>query len=225
MTELEALKERVRILEQRSRMLRNVGIGLALFVIASFAFAQQRQGATPQLRIPDVIEAKKFVLKDGKGVERGVLEFDARGTVFSLYGPDRNAQSFPAASLTTSIDKGRSKGYLTVDDLSADDIRSFHGAITAQQFIVKDENDDEKGYLDRNGLVLYKNVPVVQGKGRPFAWTNAEYFKLFDENGTERAVLGSTELVDTKTGAATKTAVSSLALFDKEGKVLFRAPL
>src|SRR5437773_6306706 len=118
MTELEALKERIQILEQRSRRLRNVGIGLALSVIATFAFAQQRQGPAPGTRrIPDVIEAKKFVLKDDNGVERAVLRFDAIGTVFSLYGADRNAQSFPRASLTTSMDKGRSKGYLTVDDV------------------------------------------------------------------------------------------------------------
>ncbi len=70
MTELEALKERIRILEQRSRRLRNVGIGLALFVIAGFAFAQQRPSRNA---IVDVIEAKKFVLKDDKGVERASL--------------------------------------------------------------------------------------------------------------------------------------------------------
>src|SRR5437016_3494896 len=76
MTELEALKERVRILEQRSRRLRNVGIGLVLFVIAGLALAQQRP---PRTAIPDVIEAKKFVLKDNNGTIRAVLEKTGAG--------------------------------------------------------------------------------------------------------------------------------------------------
>jgi hypothetical protein len=177
MSELDELKERIRILEQRSRRLRNVGIGLAVFVIAGFACAKQRQETASRTAIPDAIEAKKFVLKDDNGAVRGVLEFGVGGTTLNLYEPEGSpAQAFPA------------------------------------------------GYLDSNGLVLYKNVPVVQGKARPFAWTNSEYFKLFDENGTERAVLGSTALENTKTGAVTSQPASSLTLFDKEGKVLWRAP-
>jgi hypothetical protein len=153
MTELEALKERVRILEQRDRRFRNVGIGLALSVVASFAFAQQRQGTAPPPQIPDVIQAKKFVAEEFQVVIKG----------------------------------------------------------------------DEYGYLDRNGLVLYKTAPPVQRRG-PFTWTNSEYFKLFDENGIERAVLGTTGLQNTRTSAVTTRPASSLTLFDKEGKVLFRAP-
>ena len=199
MTELEELRERIRILEQRSRRLRNVGVGLALFVIAGLAFAQQRQGATPRAAVPDVIEAKKFVLKDDNGAKHAVL-----GTV-----PDRET--------------GTNKGYLNADGLVVSDIRVIGGSMTAPKFVVKDDSNIE-GYLDSNGLVLYKNVPVVQGKGRPFAWANSEYFKLVDENGTERVVIGSATTVNAKTRAATTEPVSSLTLFDKAGKVLFRAP-
>jgi hypothetical protein len=110
MTELEALKERIRILEQRSRRLRNVGIGLALFVIASFAVAQQRQ-ATPQLRIPDVIEAKKFVLRDDKGAIRAELALNIFGDVgpsLWFYAPKLNDQGplNPLAGLGAGTDAG-----------------------------------------------------------------------------------------------------------------------
>ena len=47
---------------------------------------------------------------------------------------------------------------------------------------------------------------------------------LSDTEGKARAVLGTTGLVDTKTGEETKTAPSSLVLFDKDGKVLWQAP-
>ncbi len=68
MTELEELKERVRILEQRSRRLRNIGTGLALFVIAGFAFAQQRQGTAPR-----TLEAERLVIRYPNGKEAIVL--------------------------------------------------------------------------------------------------------------------------------------------------------
>jgi len=47
---------------------------------------------------------------------------------------------------------------------------------------------------------------------------------LYDAEGNHRAALGSTSLETVKTGAVTKTAPSSLVLFDKEGKVIFKAP-
>ena len=108
MTELEALKERVRILEQRSRRLRNVGIGLALSVIASFAFAQQRQ---PRTAIPDVIEAKRFVLKDNKGAIRAELALNTFGDVgpsLWFYAPklDDRGSLNALAGLGTGDDAG-----------------------------------------------------------------------------------------------------------------------
>jgi hypothetical protein len=47
---------------------------------------------------------------------------------------------------------------------------------------------------------------------------------LYDANGQLRAVLGSTDLETIKTGATEKTAPSSLTLFDKDGKVMWRKP-
>src|SRR5262245_19115539 len=68
MNELEELKERIRILEQRSRRLRNVGMALAIFVIAGIALAQQRQGAAPR-----TLEAERLVLRYPNGREAIVL--------------------------------------------------------------------------------------------------------------------------------------------------------
>jgi hypothetical protein len=47
---------------------------------------------------------------------------------------------------------------------------------------------------------------------------------LFDKDGKQRAALGSTDLVTVKTGAEQRTAESSLVLFDRERKVIFKAP-
>ena len=48
--------------------------------------------------------------------------------------------------------------------------------------------------------------------------------RLIDTQGKTRTVLGTTDLVNTKTDQETKTAPSSLVLFDKDGKVLWKAP-
>jgi hypothetical protein len=49
-------------------------------------------------------------------------------------------------------------------------------------------------------------------------------FSLVDERGKERAVLGQTSLERKATGIVEQLPVASLVLFDKEGKVLWKAP-
>jgi hypothetical protein len=240
MSDLEALKERVRILEQRSRRLRIVGIGLALSIIASLAFAQQRQGTAQ--RIPDVIEAKRFVLKDDKGFERAVLETTPAGTSsLSLYGPD--GRRVPIAFLSAMWDndhkKGKSYSY-------ADDFEVSH-EITAKRLAIKSEAVpravlEDRGFgphlemyrqdgktltasfgstINDDGFVFLigkRNVIQIDG-------SSVQLSEFADKRQlTRRAALGSVELEDAKTGTVTTQPVSSLVLFDKEGKVLFRAP-
>lgn len=65
----------------------------------------------------------------------------------------------------------------------------------------------EKGRIDVN--ILADGTPSLQ---------------LYDKDGNERAVLGQTELEVRRTGSTEKRSASSLVLFDKEGKVLWRAP-
>ncbi len=53
---------------------------------------------------------------------------------------------------------------------------------------------------------------------------NGPSLELRDQTGKPRAVLGSTELEVTRTGATEKQPPSSLVLFDKDGKVIWQAP-
>jgi hypothetical protein len=53
---------------------------------------------------------------------------------------------------------------------------------------------------------------------------DAASLDLFDKTRKTRATLGSASLETIKTGATEQTAESSLVLFDKKGKVIFRAP-
>jgi hypothetical protein len=247
MTELEALKERVRILEQRSGRRRIVGIGLVLFVIASLAFAQQRQGTAPRTpRILDTIEAKRFVLKDDNGFERAVLETTPAGTSsLILYGPD--GRRVPVAFLSAMWDNDHKKGrgYSYADDIRADDLDVSH-EIAAKRFAIK-SGDVTRAILEDRGFGPHLEMYGQDGKSITASFgsdmdndgfvlltgkrkmiqidsSSVQLSEFADKGPITRAALGSIELEDTKTGAVTTQPASSLVLFDKEGKVLFRAP-
>jgi hypothetical protein len=57
----------------------------------------------------------------------------------------------------------------------------------------------------------------------PFA-QGAPRLELFDENWKKRVVIGRTALEVTRTGAVTELPESSLVLFDKDGRVLWKTP-
>jgi hypothetical protein len=73
MTELEALKERVRILEQRSRRSRIVGIGLALLIGALVTMGQTSRENRPAFIRANAVDAHVFTLTDLDGKTRAVL--------------------------------------------------------------------------------------------------------------------------------------------------------
>jgi hypothetical protein len=57
------------------------------------------------------------------------------------------------------------------------------------------------------------------------AYLTDDGISLVDPHQHTRAVLGSTRLENTKTGSTEETGPSSVTLFDKNGKLLWRAPL
>ena len=50
------------------------------------------------------------------------------------------------------------------------------------------------------------------------------FIQLLDKSGHARAAVGNTELKVTKTGEKRQLAKSTLVLFDKDGKTIFKAP-
>jgi hypothetical protein len=77
---------------------------------------------------------------------------------------------------------------------------------------------------DKGGTLLGPNELLLFDPSGILALSSKTVELRDPDTGLTRAVLGSTELENTKTGAVTTQPVSSLTLFDKEGKVLFRAP-
>ena len=92
-----------------------------------------------------------------------------------------------------------------------------------------DRVERENRWLKRWGaLALAVMAAVVlmgQATGSKVAKVvEAERFVVRDASGNTRAVLGSTVLETTQTGAVEKRPPSSLVLFDKNGKVIWSAP-
>jgi hypothetical protein len=71
-------------------------------------------------------------------------------------------------------------------------------------------------------------IELRDAPGAPLATLSVEggapKLTLTDKQGNTRAVLGHSQLEATKTGAVVQRPASSLVLFDKDGKVLFKAP-
>jgi len=85
------------------------------------------------------------------------------------------------------------------------------------------------GNTERAGLALAADgspVLILEGAGKTpaAALLKTDGLNLLDENGNNRAVLGSIGLETVATGGTEETPLSSLTLFDKKGKVIWRAP-
>ena len=100
--------------------------------------------------------------------------------------------------------------------------------LEAEAFILRDKNGNV-----RAGLMLNEDgspsLTFLDKNENLRAWLVLDEdgmpsFMLFDENENKRAVLGFTSLEVTKTGEVRNLPPSSLVLFNKEGKVLFKAP-
>lgn len=78
---------------------------------------------------------------------------------------------------------------------------------------------------------VLENGPILEllhdGKIRAFIALDKEgspQFQMSDETGKTRAALGHVDLEEIPTGTVSKRPASSLVLFDKDGKVLWKAP-
>jgi hypothetical protein len=138
------------------------------------------------------------------------------------------------ASLTTALGVGELKLF--------DPETSHQISLGRDLLIYPDETELNKKLRMGMGLIIYKkdfpraklsSFPegsflslVGERNIRARLWLDSDgpNLSLYDKKGNIRATLGSTSLETIRTGTATKTAESSLVLFDKKGKVLWSAP-
>jgi len=146
--------------------------------------------------VADVVRAKRFVLVDGSGKVRARLEMDGSGPSLILLNEE--------PGLEASLNVSKTGANLMFGDENGQG-RAFLGLERGvSQMLLWDENGKSSAVLQ-----VFKDRPT---------------FRLSDTNGALRAVLGTSEVGPDSAGEIEITAPSSLVLFDKEGKVLWRAP-
>lgn len=99
--------------------------------------------------------------------------------------------------------------------------------LTAQAIHLLDSN--EKLRISLSTLRDTPELTFYDQNGKARAWLTlgsdgSPKFSLHDQAGNERATLGHAELESTRTGGVEQRPASSLVLFDKDGKVMWRAP-
>lgn len=101
--------------------------------------------------------------------------------------------------------------------------------IRAQRFELVDGEGRVRGALevglpdDSPGLILLDDKGELRA-GLGLLPDGGPRLELSDEKSQTRAAVGVTDLEATATGEARRTAESSVVLFDREGKVIWRAP-
>jgi len=191
---LYTLTQRLDRLERENRRLKVAGAVLVLALVAVGAMGQMIPRA-----VSKVVEAERFVLRDTTGKGLAILGTDASGIL--------------ALSLADQTGKIRAGLVVTPDGMPVLSLYDQNGKPRAGLGVLADGTP---------GLALHDQ----NGKERLLlnVTTNGPSLILQDENSKARAVLGQTVLEVKATGTVEQRPASSLVLFDKDGKVIWKAP-
>ncbi len=213
---LNTLTQRLDRLERENRRLKIAGAVLLLALAAVGVMGQVLPKA-----VPKVVEAERFVLRDTRGRTRATLDAEGSGTLaLSLY--DQNGKI--RASLAVEAD-GTPR--LDLVDQNGKQRVALNVVKDASALVLADQNG--KGRISLT--VLPGGRPDLalsdqNGKTRLVldVGTSGPSVVLYDENEKERAVLGHAALEATATGTVEQRPASSLVLFDRDGKVIWKVP-
>jgi hypothetical protein len=198
MPELQTVFDRLERLESQNRRLKTAGV-LALVVVSALVLMAQVKPASR------VVEASEFILRDPEGRMRAHLSISRGVPVLDLLDVTGKAVARLDPSTLALMSK-KGVGILSVDN---------NGSYLSLSFAMYRAvlHPDE---LSLDGAVGMKGINLG-------FLANAPSLKLSDGEGY-RTEIGSTILMSTLTGETHKTSAASLAMFGKDGKVIWRAP-
>lgn len=219
--------ERIQKLEQSNRRMKKYMVSLHIILVGMFVVGFQSTA------IPDVIEAKKLVIKDDKGSERIKLSITESGASTITMGEDsiNNIWIFSQKDqneIHLMNPKGSLKlmSHLFSSSLVMDDIENNETCFINSRGSVSSRSDDGSYELsNRSGgeLFFYKNE--IYGKktfslSSRFGKTN---LSMYDNYENRRVSIGNQDMID-QFGNEYKSAVSSIHLFNQNNKTIFSAP-
>lgn len=202
-TAFEDVIKRLKRAERQLRWVKLAGVGLLLLVGAGLMTGQDQ----PKKR---TVEAEKSILLGPSGQTRAELGV---GLMSALSLPRLDGEKPKATGLRLYDEDGEVRagvgappGFVNLS-LSGGAGRVSLAATPESTGLLLFGKGEEEVIAS---LAAQEDGPVA--------------LELRDERGRPRAVLGCTSLETPHTGAVTMLPPSSLVLFDKEGKVVFRAP-
>jgi len=216
---LNSMVLRLDRLERESRHWKMLGVSVVILSIFLLIGATQKE----KVIVADKFIGKKFVVVDDDGIERIKM-----GVSFGILGGEE-IKTVPYLiflssdfRILASIETYHRGGVFELRDGSGGGIIiNIHAATRGPVMRLSDGKGRRAEFLFAN------NGPFLRLTGKQTKMevnNSASSLNLYDKDGNKRAVLGSTSLETTRTGTVTKTAESSLVLFDKKGKVIWKAP-
>ena len=216
---MDKLMQRLDRLERESRHWKMLGVSVVILSIFLLIGATQKE----KVIVADKFIGKKFVVVDDDGIERIKM-----GVSFGILGGEE-IKTVPYLiflssdfRILASIETYHRGGVFELRDGSGGGIIiNIHAATRGPVMRLSDGKGRRAEFLFAN------NGPFLRLTGKQTKMevnNSASSLNLYDKDGNKRAVLGGTSLVTTGTGTEIKTAESSLVLFDKKGKVIWKAP-
>lgn len=206
--ETDAIVARIARLEEQNRRLKR-GAMVCMLALASVGLmgqAQHKSKRTPKPApspapapvVPKKIEAESFILKDASGRERAELSMGGTGPSFKLLGQGGSAL------VTISLnDAGPSGPYVLLSD------PAHHAGVSMS-------------VLEGAGSQLSMTGERPNAQMHVGVTKDGTTLELFDQDGFSTS-LGN-GLKPSKGGQVKQTSAASVALFNKDRKVLWSAP-
>ncbi|HEY7675583.1 MAG TPA: hypothetical protein VIG69_00825 [Candidatus Methylomirabilis sp.] len=238
--DLEALRERLARLERENRRVRRTGAVVLAGLAAVVLLGQAAPG-----NVGRTVEAEQFVLRSADGKVRAVLHTRADGSPhLDFRDAAGNARAslgmlgdVAGLSLTEAAGNGGVILHTQADGRPSLTFTDRNGGRRMTLFLTHDGSStlafSDRHRASRMVLNAIDNGPMglffYDGGGRLRSLLDVEpdgspALALFDENRTSRAILGHTQLEGGKAGKIEKRQASSLLLFDRAGRVIWRAP-
>jgi hypothetical protein len=228
--------ERLEKLERDNHRLRQVA-ALGLIVIAVVLLMAQTSG-------PRRLEANEFVLKDDKGKVRGRFALLEKGLVPQLslsdeQGRDLLTLSVIAGSPFLSFNdvRGTERVTLSIDEGRGDAGLTLRHANKAPAITMLSENEGARivlGDAQRQGRLqlaiskLAAALALYDERGKQtvtvFAYGEGDSRLTVEDREGFKTVIGTSETVTPLTGEKHKTSVAAITMFDKNQKVIWKAP-
>jgi hypothetical protein len=204
-------EQRLEKLERENRWMRRIGVVAVAVAAIVFLVAQGKNKVPPDLVV------RSLAVKDRNGRIRARLFLQERERgeepILTMEDPYGTGAYVSPGGLGITGAGGKSSAGIGL---------SNHRAPGLQ---MTDTNGRIRVSLSTVGA---PTLEMRDAKGKTRVWLTAAWdgpaLELSDKDANTRAALGATDFVNKATGAETKTAESTLTLFDAKGSVIWQAP-